>query len=242
MPPPRLVYPVFRTPCGCRRGFTLIELLTVIAIIGILAAILLAVVGRVRESARAAHDVSTLRNVGFAMLGYAADNKNKINHFGLDASQPVGLANTFWGRAWPYLRNTNLRQLDANSMRDVADSFLSIQIKTARPDLIAEAEGIRYSIALNRNLSTETPQFISGHRVVNFHRLNTVPSPSRAPYAVIGVWGFWALSPAPLPDTRPPERAYFPYSGNRTAMVMVDGSASLNGTAIGSVELQRLSR
>ena len=59
-----------------RAGFTLIELLTVIAIIGILAAILVPVVGRVRESARAANCASNLRGYGASLLMFAAENRD----------------------------------------------------------------------------------------------------------------------------------------------------------------------
>lgn len=57
-------------------AFTLIELLTVIAIIGILAAILIPVVGRVRESARQAVCVSNLRQVGVAIQLYIDDHND----------------------------------------------------------------------------------------------------------------------------------------------------------------------
>jgi prepilin-type N-terminal cleavage/methylation domain-containing protein/prepilin-type processing-associated H-X9-DG protein len=59
-------------------GFTLIELLTVIAIIGILAAILIPVVGSVREAAKRAACVSNLRQVGFACHIYAAENEDRL--------------------------------------------------------------------------------------------------------------------------------------------------------------------
>ncbi|RRJ94992.1 type II secretion system protein [Opitutaceae bacterium TAV4] len=59
-------------------AFTLVELLVVIVIIGILTAITIPVVGRVRESARATECQSYLHQYGSAMWLYAADHQNKM--------------------------------------------------------------------------------------------------------------------------------------------------------------------
>lgn len=56
------------------RAFTLIELLVVIVIIAILAAILMPVLGRVKQSAYRTQCLSNLRQVGTSILAYTNDN------------------------------------------------------------------------------------------------------------------------------------------------------------------------
>ena len=61
-----------------RTGFTLVELLTVIAVVGILVAITLPVVGMMRERARDTHCKSNLKQLITAYLLYTQDNKGKV--------------------------------------------------------------------------------------------------------------------------------------------------------------------
>lgn len=65
-------------PLPSHRAFTLIELLTVIAIIGILAAIIIPVAGRVRDSARTAQCLGNLRQISAATLLYCNDHKGRF--------------------------------------------------------------------------------------------------------------------------------------------------------------------
>ena len=69
---------MIKTTRRSNAGFTLIELLTVIAIIGILAAIIIPTVGKVRETARRSADASNLRQIGQASLIFASENKDRL--------------------------------------------------------------------------------------------------------------------------------------------------------------------
>lgn len=63
-----------RPPLNCRNGFTLIELLTVVAIIGLLVAMLLPALGAAREMARRVQCQNRLKAVGLALRLYHEEN------------------------------------------------------------------------------------------------------------------------------------------------------------------------
>jgi prepilin-type N-terminal cleavage/methylation domain-containing protein len=73
------------TPNASKKAaFTLIELLTVIAVIAVLGAILLPVIGNVREQATKSKALNSARQIGLANLMYAQANNGEIMGIGWD--------------------------------------------------------------------------------------------------------------------------------------------------------------
>lgn len=88
-----------------RNGFTLIELLVVLAIIGLLTALIFPVFAKVREKGRQTVCLSNERQIGLAVLQYAADNDDTFP-LGNGSSGRVGASATGWAaQCFPYVKN-----------------------------------------------------------------------------------------------------------------------------------------
>jgi prepilin-type N-terminal cleavage/methylation domain-containing protein len=89
-----------------QHAFTLIELLTVIAIIGILAAIIIPVVGKVRSSARSAQTISNVRQLALAANIWAENNRG-VYPSDFAVHNASNAKNTWWidhkDGIWPLL-------------------------------------------------------------------------------------------------------------------------------------------
>lgn len=91
-------------PLRSRAAFTLIELLVVITILGILAAILLPVIGKVREASHSTRCFSNLRNIHTWLNVYAADHRGSFPAaFGPTQDFPKGTQ--YWTELLAYVQS-----------------------------------------------------------------------------------------------------------------------------------------
>lgn len=98
-----MIYTRNRSIAPVARAFTLIELLMVIAIIGILAAILVPVVSKVRQTARNTQCIGNLRGLAMGQLAFAGDNKNRFAGGYLSHPESASAKPTWQSQLEPFL-------------------------------------------------------------------------------------------------------------------------------------------
>ncbi len=181
------------------RAFTLIELLTVIAIIGILAAILIPVVGAVRDSARASKCISNLRQMRNGIALYANDHNGVAPPPAFWGSRPENfpsndLRTTFHYRIWEYVgyenrtfRRPDNTQLTESRTENIFHCPSTVQKLTVVPGGTASIDG--YAYAMN-----EQPNVIYNRDVTVGLKKDRLTAPSRT--VAVLEHSSWKTTPA----------------------------------------------
>jgi prepilin-type N-terminal cleavage/methylation domain-containing protein/prepilin-type processing-associated H-X9-DG protein len=197
-----------------RRAFTLIELLTVIAIIGILAAIIIPTIGKVRDTAKTSQCVSNMRQIGIALALYATDNKNVLPAAG-------AVSNSWVPAVEPYLPK---RKSGAGSL----DNSVFV-CPAAEKTYTAPATSIAYSYTvLGGFLVQAAPTTFDG--TATGRHMATIVNPSRAAWLTDGrensfsngiSYAYISMSQATLQDR---SRGDFRHGTDRANLLFADGS------------------
>ena len=137
-----------RSVCLARSGhdaFTLIELLTLVAIIALLSALLLPVLGRARESGRKVACINNLHQLAIASMTYAMDYHNHLPSFRDWLYVKPGDLTT--GRLYPYLKSKPVYQCPTDRS-ELATKRVATPARS--PQGFANRSGKRdYSYAMN---------------------------------------------------------------------------------------------
>ncbi|MCU0793049.1 MAG: prepilin-type N-terminal cleavage/methylation domain-containing protein [Opitutaceae bacterium] len=215
-------------PSGLR-AFTLIELLTVIAIIGILAAIIIPTVGNVRKAAQSTRALNNAKQIGMATLLYAQDNRGQI----LGHNDNVFADTEFMFRMWvKYLQKTpggNV-ELTANTMKEFVDPLV--------PEEFQLYVNYPYTWAINRIFSLRGGRSAQGVSAVYGtgkapRLLNEFMEPSRTLYAVSGTFEITAANVVDASKLNPPTQRsgqgifYYHRNGRATPGVFLDGHTQM---------------
>jgi prepilin-type N-terminal cleavage/methylation domain-containing protein/prepilin-type processing-associated H-X9-DG protein len=166
-----------RSPERPLAGFTLIELLTVIAIIGILAAIIIPTVGKVRISASSATSKSNLRQLSMAMQLYATDNAGRLPYTSFGGQFPRDQVDM--------LASTLARYIPLGAEIDAANRKMNVVMLHPRYRALVPGYDAPTYFLVQQPITGVQPFGVSGDLTKKTMTLNTalskIPSPSRMP-------------------------------------------------------------
>ena len=160
-------------PAHNRKGFTLIELLTVIAIIGILAAVLFPGVAGVMRKAKQSTAQTKVRNIAQAYIAFASTG-NKFVKQGAWSPTTPSQANSVpdFGAVLSYNSNLNAAELwyvEADQLNDSANFTKVVLVgvapsQTINPDFSTASVQLGFHswttyVPTPRNLTEQTPLF-----------------------------------------------------------------------------------
>ncbi len=213
-----------------RKAFTLIELLTVIAIIGILAAIIIPTVGAVRKTAKSAQAVSNIKQIGMPTLLYAQDNRGAILGQGEEA-----------GTGFKYFELT-MRQWATYLSRSPAGDIQRVNAilgEIRDPFVPNEPAFLRSSYAttwaVNRIFNVQKgyqAQGLTDSQTTDKPRnMSEFTDPSRTIYSISGAYEVSATNIVDAGLLAPPTKFqglyYYHRNGRATPVLFLDGSAKV---------------
>jgi prepilin-type N-terminal cleavage/methylation domain-containing protein/prepilin-type processing-associated H-X9-DG protein len=138
-----------------RRAFTLTEILVVIAVVGLLAAILFPVLNRVRANSRTSTCSSNLRQIGVALSLYRTDNSGLYPPVVTLESSPTPSNGQGVKTQGTWLMSLNLRS-------PLLCPDVDLSLKDKEPDLLPFLSGYAANFNLTRYLGTRAQPILAG--------------------------------------------------------------------------------
>lgn len=205
-----------------KRAFTLVELLVVLFIAVVLLAILLPVVGSVRDEAAAAKAINNVRQIGIANQLYIQDHHGRILGPG-NFTLPDG---SFRGVSWriaPYVGADD----SALTWDRVVTVIKPLRDPKVPPELCWGPDSYQFAHCFNILFDMDD---WNGWRPNAGRKFNEFNNPAKLLYAMSGIWMFNAEnvrsdSQLPMPEMVR-EGPYFSHSG-KTPAVYLDGHTEM---------------